>query len=467
MNGFIKDNNTLLEQDRFVDDQLDNSHNLKDLNELIKNTDDLSVIGIIGPFGSGKSYLIDQYLKENTDKYNPIYFDAWKYPDKRELWEGFILEIAKADGLSIKKIDNIIEGTYHHPIYKVIVGISIVFAGISILYKVDLFKISMDNIIGFNWVVLFLTKYYLLAFIILLILLIGYILNECFKNKILFYQNPAKRVDHYQNILSRILTKSKEPNKKRIFILEDLDRASEWGIYFLETLKLFINQNRIKLDNSLFIVPISKVNFNKNRELYYKSLDIIENFIPKYADTKKRYLPVPSMYKFIKCNIKKSFLNKDNNKSRLASFLETLWGNYPNDINMRTLKAIIRNANKKYVIMNNRLEVDFELCILFESMKFIYSEDPIISIFDKIKNNNNLLNLQENIDTLRPFRNYFYSIVEKRKKLIDIKPGSTIRIYPDNEFFKERFKGRSIKTIYQEGQKSNFTYFIKDYYIKY
>jgi predicted KAP-like P-loop ATPase len=95
MSGFIKDTK-LIEEDFRVDDLLDFSNEVERLNKLIKNISTSGLIGYVGKFGSGKSTTIFQMQKKYSDDKTVkwFYFDAWKYPERKDLWEGFVLDIA-------------------------------------------------------------------------------------------------------------------------------------------------------------------------------------------------------------------------------------------------------------------------------------------------------------------------------------------------------------------------------------
>lgn len=55
-----------------------------------------SIIGLIGGFGLGKSVFLNEVRKKSEEKGNFwVQFDAWKFPERKDLWEGFVLEFAR------------------------------------------------------------------------------------------------------------------------------------------------------------------------------------------------------------------------------------------------------------------------------------------------------------------------------------------------------------------------------------
>src|ERR1044072_44610 len=96
--GFIK-NFELLEEHSKVKDLLGFA-NICD--KFTKRVDSLSgafVMALVGPFGSGKSTMLHQIMAKRTNQELWVEFDAWKYPDRKDLWEGFVLDLAKAISL--------------------------------------------------------------------------------------------------------------------------------------------------------------------------------------------------------------------------------------------------------------------------------------------------------------------------------------------------------------------------------
>ena len=87
----------------------------KKLHTLDKNC----LYGLVAPFGSGKSSFLkmveekdnSQKKEENKQGNIWIHFDAWQFPNRKELWEGFLIDFARQlKGISAQEMIDQIEG---------------------------------------------------------------------------------------------------------------------------------------------------------------------------------------------------------------------------------------------------------------------------------------------------------------------------------------------------------------------
>ena len=70
------------------------------------------LLRLLGPFGSGKSTMLHQIMTARYEKELWVEFDVWKYPDRRDLWEGFVLDLIKViSPKDLEKIKKEIKGT--------------------------------------------------------------------------------------------------------------------------------------------------------------------------------------------------------------------------------------------------------------------------------------------------------------------------------------------------------------------
>lgn len=313
MNGFIKDKE-VLEEDYRVDDLLDFSSEIDRLDNLISKITYSSLVGYIGKFGSGKSttiFQIGKRYKKSGEGDNWLEFDAWKYPERKDLWEGFVLDIAEQLGKK-SEIHNKLDGTGMEPLKNTSAIASIVasLSGNLILAPI------LDKI------------------------------STLFKGK------RIERVFEIQNLLSALF--SSIDDKNIFIVIEDIDRSGDAGRYFLETLRQFI-KNNLRDKRIIVIVPIGEEIYNMNKELqasYHKVLDYISFFSPSGVIFKR----------FIKEIFNdKSFPEyfKDSSSTQQPSkwydHLEA-WCNIATSasLTMREIKSAIRLSNLNYINLKDQ-----------------------------------------------------------------------------------------------------------------
>ena len=105
--GFIE-NHELLKEDSRVKDCFDLTEIIKSFTSTLDRIDKSSIIGLVGKFGSGKSTMLHQIYKAKKTECIWVHFDAWKYPDRKDLWEGFVIDFASQVGEgeeTLNKID--------------------------------------------------------------------------------------------------------------------------------------------------------------------------------------------------------------------------------------------------------------------------------------------------------------------------------------------------------------------------
>jgi ABC-type dipeptide/oligopeptide/nickel transport system ATPase component len=329
--SFVK-NNSILEEDYRVDDLLDFSNICKDFKSRLDKIDKNSVVGLIGKFGSGKSTMLYQLYKDNDGaKEKWVNFDAWKFPERKDLWEGFILEITRNLNKKIfdfarKKID----GEQNKDIMTLI----------KVLFK------------GAN------------------IFLPGASIGENFAS--LFKSSPAKRVFDFQEIFKEILI---ELNKDLYIIIEDIDRSGDRGIFFLETLRNFIKENQFK-NKIIVIVPIGDKKYSDNdesRESYQKTLDLIFWF----------NLSKLNLLNFIEKIFDQDYLSKyKNTKSQLDYLFRLIVSE--KQLTVRELKRMLRIADIEFKELSQEdvKIIDFRVFLLFIALDYI-KEKCIVKINSK------------------------------------------------------------------------------------
>ncbi|MBW7954960.1 hypothetical protein H3C61_04060 [Candidatus Gracilibacteria bacterium] len=324
--GFIKDKK-LLEENSRIDNLLDLSVEIDRFSTFIDNIEISSLVGFIGRFGSGKSNFLNQIKTKYGEDANWFEFDAWKYPERQDLWENFILDIAEEiSNEDLESSKRKIEGK--NPTVWV-EKLTQFCSGLGIGNFADLLKTS-----------------------------------------------PTKRIIELQNILLNLLSQVKENNI--YIILEDIDRSGDNGIYFLETLNHFLKNIEIE-KRIIVIVPIGQESYEKEslKISYLKSLDYFYNFSLK--DVKLNLL------------VEKLFIDEiirdSNKKGQITTFLEGIFIEFSEQITMRLLKHILRNANLNYIALlkKHTKGIDWRLSILFETAKYIKNQQGEIYISNWIK----------------------------------------------------------------------------------
>jgi hypothetical protein len=326
MNQLIK-NESLIQEDSKVEDLFDFSKLKVSLTKKIDKINNNSFIGVIGGFGVGKSTLLYQIEKENTDKLW-VNFDSWKYPDRSNLWEGFILDLAEQLGEQkkvLKAIEGKSTGKEKVDILTDIVG-------------------ALSKVPGVN------------------------VVDKVFQH--LFDKSPAKRVFELQQLLEKLIIKQ---DSEVIIVVEDIDRSGDAGIYFIETLKQFFKS--ISSKKVVVLIPIADSNYHKHNESYIKSLDYIFFFRPENIGF-QNFIEETINLKFYEKNKIVNMYTRQEIASKLVkdqldSFFKALFEHH-SQLTIRSLKLILRNADVTYRNMiedGNRPDIRVTICM--EAMKYI------------------------------------------------------------------------------------------------
>lgn len=231
-NGFLKDENQMEEvfrtQDRFGFD-----NEISNLTNQIDNMKNKTILGYIWPFWSGKTTILNQIHKNKEKEVKRIEFHAWKYPNRENLWENFVYEIAKEIWVEeAKKILLQIQGKPQNWTKALLIDI-------------------VNNIRFWN------ERIGISSFM-------DFILAHWKNNLDLVY-----------TLLWKLLWKLfKNDNKEIYLIIEDIDRSGDKWIFFLETLQYFLT-NECKEDIKIkVIVPLDKQIYYQNNREYLKIINI-------------------------------------------------------------------------------------------------------------------------------------------------------------------------------------------------
>lgn len=321
--------------------------NLEKLQETVKNTSDCfdleersvdflhkitsikrnSTIGLIGDFGIGKSVFLEKKIRPKiSEKSGWIWFDAWKFPNRDNLWEGFILECASQLG-NEEKILKIIEGKQNSDKEALINSVaSIPIPGISVI-----------------------------------------------KNLTHFIEtSPATRTFQLQKIFKEEILK-KIKSREIFIVVEDIDRSDDFGLFFLETLKNFLDDLSTDEDFTKIvkvIVPLAPQNVKGEFESYLKCLDYQEVFTQEIDNTEQ----------FVE-----EIWNGENieEKQYLIKFLNTI----VNLVSIRFVKFILRYAEIRYEEAQRKNPIDkiyWQFILERVAHYFIFELNPK-SVTDEIR----------------------------------------------------------------------------------
>lgn len=331
---FIKDE-SLLEEKPSELNFFDIEKNKENIKGIIDHSSKSVLVGFIGGFGEGKSTILKHIKKETSDKYKWINFEAWEFPERKELWEGFVIEVARQTNNEEKeKVLKKIEGKSYEGTNRKIDSIA------------DAFKTAT---LGFS---------------------------SLFSNvKSFFYESPAKRIFQIQYVLNKLIDKIEE--EKIIIIAEDTDRSGPEGIYFIETLKHFIKEVYKGEKEIIVIIPISNVSYFENEESYLKSLDLIEIIDRNPIDLND-----------FSEHIFADHISKDD-KLLLSEFFGILISKYPKTT-IRKIKQILRRSLENFKkSTRDGIRLDWRIIILFETTKF-FEREKGLTYFDFFRRANNL-----------------------------------------------------------------------------
>ncbi len=264
---FIQDS-TLLEEDHRVEDLLDFSANINDLTEQLVRIKNNSMVGLIGPYGCGKSTLLYQIYKGkgrtnkniNVDNLTQVRkstwftFDAWKYPERKDLWDGFVIDIAmQMNKGALAEVRDEIDGNKNRKAKTAVKTSAAVVKALALAnmvpgvgYLTDAVKDILGNTLS---------------------------------------SPPIKRVYEFQGLLKKLLNNIQEDI---YIVVEDIDRSGDQGIFFLETLRYFIKsieKDQERKRKIIIIVPMGEEVFkkenNKARDSYFKVIDYQVKFNPQ------------------------------------------------------------------------------------------------------------------------------------------------------------------------------------------
>lgn len=401
------------EENYRVKDLIDYGKNVIDLHSVVNQTTNIVLIGVVGPYGVGKSVMLnayqEQYLSETPSVW--IHYDAWKYPNRDNLWEGFVLDFVRQFApAKFDEVKKAIDGEKGKAKTKLVKNAAT--AG----------TIAITGNLAFAP------------------------LGDKLGNLLAHFTetSPAKRVFEVQEILAELIIK--DPLKRRIYIeVEDADRSGQAGIYFIETLNHFLkNLNEYEgfraSTEIKVIIPIARQSFydKDDQQAYIKALDVMESFNVKPKSLKT----------FIRAVINNDILDTANYEECFTLWTEELL--IARNKTIREVKFIIRNAESKFQKMiAAALHPDPLIVYMIESQKFLFSGDALN--LDEMRQNRNTVG-EGLMDTLikAVSTGSSYSHIEQAKKDIH---NSDFRNKVD--FYAKEFDDRHLDIKFEGNRATN------------
>jgi hypothetical protein len=286
-----------------------------------------SLIGIVGDYGTGKSVMLENLKDAAGDDIQWVHFDAWKYPERNNLWEGFVLDfVRQVSPDDFKQVLKEIDGTSGDAKKKLIKVFGTAVGTVGNIFVAPGSGTAANKAID----------------------ALTYFANT----------SPARRVFQIQDILEKLL---KKRAKKPIYVVvEDADRSGDAGIYFIETLSQFLKN--IEVENTIKVfIPIARKSFLSDKhDAYIKALDLLEFF-----DLKGRALT-----EFVEKIFNPELLADEMQKHHLIEWLQRLAALY--NLTIRDLKFIIRNSESQYRALQAKgHNPDARIVLVVESTKYI------------------------------------------------------------------------------------------------
>lgn len=321
VNGFIELRSRAGIEEKSSGPFIDISKQSDSLVQTVRNILSSGIVTVYGSYGSGKSQLITSILSEKYfSNYRKFHFDAWQYPNKQDLWEGFIVElVGQINSEKSDAVQRDLEGKNSslNKLVRNVISASDPASTVFLGTPPGTIKATAGN------------------------------LYDTF-----FHKSPAKRIDDYRRILEHYLDKYIE-EENIVIVVEDVDRSGDYGVTFLETLSNFVTSNNIE-KNIIILVPVDNITYLEQRAKYEKFTDFffqfkllpedVQDYLSEIIQSKKR-----------------------NNLYALSEAVTPLFNRH--DLTMRKFKAALRQANKTYIESINAgfkpcWEIVFFLCLL-------------------------------------------------------------------------------------------------------
>jgi hypothetical protein len=262
------------------------------------------VIGILGPWGSGKTTFMQQIQIVSEPKYKTIWFNPWKYDNKEAIWNAFIQSI-------LNSIKTDLENTNKNRRNDLIERIQELGKKLT-WYS---FKVGANKLTGG---------------------LLSDDFMESLKKTFKTNEDPYEFINKFEDTFSKLIQDYCGDTKLIIFI-DDLDRCiPENAITVLESIKLFLDKS-----NCIFILGLEKEIVEKGIHHRYKEeIDFSgKDYLEKIIQLPFNIPPVPkeAIRNFIKTGKMAAILPEDRREEFVDIIISGTSGN------LRKIKRFLNN----------------------------------------------------------------------------------------------------------------------------
>ena len=223
-----------------------------------------SIIAYLGQFGVGKSTVLKE-VKKITQEYRWVEFDMWRYSNRNELWDAFVIKLVAdlTTGKDEFDIADEVEGASLNgwETIAIFIWVAGIWLGLTVLSLV-LWASFKDGIgVGAQFWEAYLK--YAVPTITPILILVG--LGRFLQLSFITSKRPLKRIFELE---SKLFNKLKRMKKPLIVVVEDADRSGEDGRIFLETLNNFLGLKAIsKIKPIIILAPQSLGAFNRDKDI--------------------------------------------------------------------------------------------------------------------------------------------------------------------------------------------------------
>lgn len=309
--------------------------------------------GLIGEYGTGKSTFLNAvryYDQQNSETNNiRIIFEARKYPDRKELWDAFIIDVLSQvmANITVKwNIKNVFqimdtikkemtEGIYNQDDKSTIKSNK----------SKKLIIENVDSIIP-HWIPLLSNCKKVIASIIESTIQDSKeAVSRIFDYEYFFKQNREKIIGKYYNEFDKVY-----------IIIEDIDRCGDDGLVFLETLSYFMNtisKEEYMMDKMTCIVSIGQWFLNDHRHLINKAITSYEIFNMKTDSIVDYFTQTFSKEELWFSDDQQKYLN-----DFLSVYLNIYWSTTRT---IREIKYLFKKILPEMIYKKELLESEWEL----------------------------------------------------------------------------------------------------------